>query len=66
MVTPHQCCGLCAQGRRLCPSPEACHLPAAPGQADPIDAFGALAARVVVWVAVLSLIAAALTAVWAA
>lgn len=39
-----QCCGLCHQGRRLCPTPEACRVPTDARNPDGIDTLGAVAA----------------------
>lgn len=47
-----QCCGLCHQGRRLCPTPEACRVPAKTAPGDAADALAALATYIVVTAAI--------------
>ena len=59
----HQCCGLCNQGRRICPTPEACRVDAPTGQGDLVDCIGALGAKVAAWVLIVALVGAAVTVI---
>lgn len=60
-MTARRCCGLCHQGRRLCPTPEDCRIPANTPPADAIDAFLRVFSNVFGAIAVLAFIALLIT-----
>ena len=43
-MTAPRCCNLCHQGRRLCPTPEACRVSICASDIDGIDTLGAVGA----------------------